>query len=171
MVDYNSVYVRDNFLKNRIVPEPNQEAKEHLADLSQDIDSIIDNLLRAHLGTHDKNDYEILLPLSGTKNVIDFDLKTVTLKMEPTIQKVADDYVIAEYRRDSSESIDRLEQARKDLQTAIERLYGVSISSVRQDFATEFLAANKVGSENGEILGDSTNQILLVHSGTEPRIP
>lgn len=172
MVDYTPIYSRTEFLIKRINPAPDQTAKAHLEKIQEDVDEDIQRALRAKLGSFDKNNFEIKLPLTGEVNIIDEQSNSVTLKMEKALQRVADDLVISEYRRDASESTERREIAKDELIKCLDTLYGITISSVRPDFTTEYLTADAITSENGEILISQNEEIITFQGAdNQTRIP
>lgn len=172
MVDYTPIYSRTEFLSKRITPEPDQAAKAHLEKIQESWDDEINRKLRAKLGDFDKNNFQILLPLNGNVNIVDEQTNSVTLKMEGALQRIADDLVIAEYRRDASETVDRLEKAEEDITKCLDTIYGITISSVRPDFTTEFLIADAIASEEEEVL-ISQNEVIIEFQGAnnQVRIP
>jgi len=98
--------------------------KTLLAIYQTDTDSIINRSLRARLGRIDANGYSIILPLIGSKNIVDNNLKTVTISMDGTIQKIANDYTIALYRKDTSEDNTRIEESEKLLEKYLDDRFG-----------------------------------------------
>lgn len=109
-------------------------AAELLAAYQNDADSHIDTALRARIGNEDINGYEIALPLQGDKNIVDADSKTVTISRDDAITRIANDLVIAYYRRDNAENSERLEKAERDLEEYLDKRFG-HVSDVSLDFA------------------------------------
>ena len=105
----------------------------HIMLIQKETDGKIDNAIRAHVGITDINGYKIVLPLHGTLNVLDDTLKTVTIAMDAKVQAVANEIVIAQYRRDSSENNERLIDALASLQEYLNERFG-HVNDIPLDF-------------------------------------
>jgi len=132
--EFSAVYSRYNNIKSRL--NIDDTIKSTIEIHQRDVDDIINRSLRTKLGFTDVNGYEIILPLGGEKNTIDAAAKTVTVAMDGNIQKIADDYVIAHYRKDTAENPERVEQAENDLEQYLNQRFGITLSSVDLDFTT-----------------------------------
>lgn len=112
-----------------------------LETYQQYVDSIINRELQSVLGNTDTNGYQILLPLSGTFDIIDIQKQMVQLQTDTQIEMAADNYVIALFFQDKSENYEKPEKAKEFLLDTIHSKLGPAIST-EIDLTTEFLLQN-----------------------------
>ena len=109
MSSYTAVYSDYNTIKLR----PNTESLtiQNILSYQKNTDNYIDLIIRQRVGNTDVNGYDIILPLQGIKNRINHNTKTISFAIDGTIQKLADDHVIAQYRYDTAANAESLKQA------------------------------------------------------------
>ena len=126
---YNSIYSSKNEIKSRLGLD--DSAGSLLEIYQKNTDDTINHSIRKHIGSHDANGYDITLPLQGDANVVNS--TGVTLSIDGAIQKIANDYVIALYRKDTAEDNARIKESQKDLQKYLDDRFGY-VNDVALDF-------------------------------------
>lgn len=134
---YQGIYSSTTRIRNR-APQIDSGMNEQLNDYQMYVDSIIDREIRSVLGNTDANGYKILLPLSGSFDIVDTQQMVVQLQMDSQIQMAADDLVIALFRVDKSENEAKLENAENRLKRVIQSKFGGPVST-DYDLTTDFL--------------------------------
>lgn len=167
---YTPIYSDDATIKAR-APQAATGFTTVLESYERSVDDDINHALRAVLGELDKNGYRIILPLTGSFNIIDPQKKEVTVAMHDDIKQLANSAVIALFRWDFSENIDRKNMSLVDIEGELNRLYGSALS-IPQDFTTEFLEADKVAWDDGSFiqLEDDSGVLLWDGEGSTPLV-
>ena len=108
------------------------DSSDSLLEIHQkNVDDTINHSIRKHVGLQDINRYDIVLPLTGDKNVVNS--TGVTVSIDGTIQKIANNYVIALYRKDTAEDDTRIKESQKELQDYLNNRFG-HVNDVPLDF-------------------------------------
>lgn len=148
MANYVSLYSRRDFVASRT---KSRFEEGDIENAQRNIDNKINSAIRARVGNFDENNYRIILPLSGTTELIDDFSKTYQFPIDDDIKGIADDYVIAVLEHDFSENDSRLEGAKEGLDGYITEHFG-SLSSDDLDFTSDFLRTPKVVGTDGKYI-------------------
>lgn len=148
MADYVAIYSR----RDQIASRTNERYTEDNIEVSQrNVDNKINSALRARLGNFDENQYRIILPLSGTTELIDDYSKTYQAPIDDDIKGIADTLVIAMLEHDFSENLDRVEPAELLLEGYITEHFG-ALSSQVLDFTSDFRRTTKIITTDGKYI-------------------
>jgi len=157
MADYVAVYSKRDKIQSRT---GSRYKVEDVEVAQRNTDSKINSALRARMGNFDVNGFRIILPLSGTTELIDDYSKTYQAPIDDHIRAIADDLVIAMLEHDFSENIDRMEPAEESLEGYITEHFG-AVSGDILDFTSDFRRATKILTTDGKYIKFvGTNKVL-----------
>ena len=127
---YTANYSIVDEIKSRLALD---DSSDSLLEIYQkNVDDAINHSIRKHVGMKDANGYGITLPLQGDKNVVDS--SGVIISIDGTIQKIANDYVVALYRHDTAEDDTRRQESKEALQKYLNDRFG-HVNDTALDFA------------------------------------
>lgn len=109
-------YIRLSNIKNRLGQSGSDSLDSIILEHGNDVDSMIDNALRNHLGNNNAAGVAIVLPLTS--------LTTPAIDVE--IQKIADDTVIGLIRSDNANDHEILDRAEKRIKSYLIKRFGYS---------------------------------------------
>lgn len=157
MADYTAIYSRRDQIASRT---GERYTEDNIENSQRNTDNKINSTFRARLGDFDKNGFRIILPLSGTTELIDDFSKTYQLPIDDDIRGIADDIVIAMLEHDFSENLDRMEPAMASLEEYITEHFG-NLSSQTLDFTSDFRRTTKIITTDGKYIKFiGTNKVL-----------
>lgn len=157
MADYVAIYSR----RDKIALRTGERFTEPNIEIAQrNVDSKINSAFRSHMGQFDINDFRILLPLTGTTEVIDDFAKTYQGPIDDDIKAIGDDLVIAFLNSDFSENMDRIQPAMDLLKEYLIEHFGM-VTGQLLDFTSDFIRATKIISQSGIYIAiKGTNKVL-----------
>ena len=158
MADYVAIYSR----RDQISSRTNERfSKDNMEIAQRNIDSKINSTIRSHLGQFDVNDYRILLPLSGTTELINDYAKTYQAPIDDDIKSIGDSMVIALLNSDFSENMDRIQPAMDSLKEYLVDHFGMVTGSLL-DFTSDFIRATKILTHDGKYIKFAGENKVLV---------